>query len=227
MEILAIIPARGGSKGIPRKNIRLLAGVPLVVHSIKAGLNSKYVTKTVVSTEDREIADVALRYGAEVVERPAVLAQDETKTAPVMLQVIEELEKDGYSPDIVVLLQPTCPFRGADKLDEAFELFFERDCDSVFSVKNIGITHAKWRQNHDGTLTGLYDYRQRPRRQDEDCHYDMYQETGETYIIKTSVMKEVEDFIGRKPVLHVVDESVDIDTEKDFEYAQKLLLERV
>lgn len=98
MEILAIIPARGGSKGIPGKNIKPLAGKPLIAHTIEASLKSKYITKTVVSTEDSRIKTVALDFGAEVVDRPAELAQDETKTAPVLLQVLEELEKTGYKP---------------------------------------------------------------------------------------------------------------------------------
>ena len=83
MEILAIIPARGGSKGIKRKNVKLLKGKPLVAYSIEAGLSSKYVTRTVVSTEDSEIKEVSLNFGAEVVDRPNELAQDKTKTAPV------------------------------------------------------------------------------------------------------------------------------------------------
>ena len=93
MEILGIIPARGGSKGIKRKNLKEILGKPLVAYSIEAGLNSKLNTRTVVSTEDSEIKEVSLKYGAEVIDRPMELAQDETKTAPVMTQVIDELEK--------------------------------------------------------------------------------------------------------------------------------------
>ena len=92
MEILSIIPARGGSKGIKRKNIKLINNKPLIAYSIEASLNSKYITKTILSSEDDEILEVAQKYGAEISKRPIELAQDETKTAPVMLQVIEELE---------------------------------------------------------------------------------------------------------------------------------------
>ena len=126
MEILAIIPVRGGSKGIPGKNIKELAGKPLVAYSIDAAHNSKYVTRTVVSTESPEIKKIVSALGAEVVDRPLELAQDETKTAPVLLQVVEYLEqKEGYKPDIVVLLQATCPLRNEKELDEAFDLFFD------------------------------------------------------------------------------------------------------
>lgn len=224
MEFLAIIPARGGSKGIPRKNIKLLKGEPLIWHTIRAALGSKYINRVVLSTEDEEIASVAISCGAEVVKRPVELAQDETKTAPVLIDVVNQLKEQNYYPDVVVVLQATCPLRDSKKLDDAIELFINsKDCDSVFSVKKIGLTHALWRENHDGTVSGLYDYRNRPRRQDVDEHYNLMQETGETYIIKTDVLMDIGDFIGEKPVLHVVESSVDIDTEEDFKLAEELL----
>lgn len=223
MEILAIIPARGGSKGIPGKNIKPLAGKPLIAHTIEASLKSKYITRTVVSTEDGRIKEAALAFGAEVVDRPAELAQDVTKTAPVLLQVLDELEKTGYKPDITVLLQCTCPLRDEKQIDEAFELFFNSDCDSVFAARPMGVTHALWRKNLDGTYEGLYDYRHRPRRQDTDLHLPMYCETGATYIIRTDVLKEVKDFIGKKPEVYLNGAIGDIDAPSDFEYAEKAL----
>ena len=229
MEILAIIPARGGSKGIPRKNLKQIAGYPLIYHTIEAAKNSKYVNRLILSTEDDEISSVAFSYGVEVSKRPLELAQDETKTAPVLLNVLEQLEqKENYVPDVVVLLQATCPLRDSKRLDEAFELFFSSDCDSVFTVRPVGITHALWRQNHDGTVLGLYDYRNRPRRQDEDKHFGLYRETGETYIIKTEVLKKVKDFVGEKPIFHIPNDenTIDIDTVEDFEVAEKILLSR-
>ena len=124
MEVLAIIPARGGSKGIPGKNIKLLASEPLLAYSIKAAQNSKFVSRTIVSTECKEIKDISISYGVEVIDRPIELAQDETKTAPVLLHVLNELEKQNYKPDVVVLLQATCPLRDENELDEAFDIFF-------------------------------------------------------------------------------------------------------
>lgn len=230
MEILAIIPARAGSKGIPGKNIKPLAGKPLVFYSIDAALNSKYVTRTVVSTESAEIKKIAQSFGTEVIDRPVELAQDETKTAPVLLQVLDELEKQNYVPDVVVLLQATCPLRDSKELDEAFDLFFsnqDKGCDSVFAGKMLGTTHSKWRQNPDtGEYECLFDYRQRPRRQDENRHYPLLTETGATYIIKTSVMKEVKDFIGKKPLVYFGGMCVDIDVAEDFEAAAKIIEER-
>lgn len=224
MKFLAVIPARGGSKGIPRKNIKLLKGKPLIWYSIVAALESKYINKVVLSTEDKEIAQVAKDCGAQVVWRPNELAQDETKTAPVLIDVINQLEKENYKPDVVILLQATCPLRDAKALDETIETFLNNpDCDSAFTVKKEGWTHSLWRENHDGKPFGLYDYRNRPRRQDENEHYNLMRETGETYIIKTDILMKVKDFIGEKPIFHVVEKSIDIDTIEDFKKAEELL----
>lgn len=227
MEVLAIIPARGGSKGIPGKNIKELNGHPLIYYSIKAGQNSKYVTRTVLSTEDVKIKQTALECGCEVISRPIELAQDETKTIPVLIQVCDELkEKENYIPDVVVLLQPTTPTRDSEQLDEAFEIFLNNDCDSVFAAQNIGTTHSKWRQNpKTKEFECLFDYRNRPRRQDKELHYPMFTETGSIYIIKREVMYEVNDFIGKKPLIY---KSVynDIDTIQDFDAVEKILKER-
>lgn len=225
MEVLSIIPVRGGSKGIPGKNIRPLAGKPLVAYTIEASLNSKYITRTVVSTEDSKIKEISLFFGAEVVDRPVELAQDETKTAPVMLQVFAELKKSGYAPDVIVLLQATCPLRDSKQIDEAFEIFLNSDCDSVFAAKEIGITHAYWRKKLNGEYDCLYDYRNRPRRQDTDLHLPLYCETGATYIIKSDVFQEVKDFIGKKPELYLSGAVGDIDAISDFDAAERKILE--
>lgn len=233
MEILAIIPVRGGSKGIPGKNIRPLAGKPLLFYTLDAAQKSKYITRTVVSTESFQIKSVAQSFGAEVIDRPVDLAQDETKTAPVLLDVVSRLEKEGYCPDVVILLQATCPLRDAKELDEAIELFLanrEKGIDSVFAAKKIGTTHSKWRgapdSNTEKTYECLYDFRNRPRRQDEDKHYPLYTETGATYIIKTDVMKKVKDFIGEKPELYLNGSAGDIDSIEDFENAEKIIFQR-
>lgn len=223
MEILSIIPARGGSKGIPGKNIKLLGGKPLIAHTIEASLKSKYITRTILSTEDAKIKDIALSFGAQVIDRPLELAQDETKTAPVMLHVLETLEKENYIPDAVILLQATCPMRNEHHIDDAFKLFFDNDCDSVFAAYEFGNTHAKWKMLYDGKLEGLYNYRERPRRQEEHRHYPMFVETGSIYIIKTSVMKKVKDFIGENPKIYISPYCVDIDTVEDFASVEKAL----
>jgi len=226
VEILSIIPARGGSKGISGKNIKELAGKPLIAHTIEASLKSKYITRTILSTEDAKIKQIALKYGAEVIDRPMELAQDETKTAPVMVHVIKELERNGYNPDIIILLQATCPMRTEKEIDEALELYFNSDCDSIFAAKPAGTTHALWKRHHDGTFEGLYDYRTRPRRQDIDRHYRLYVETGSIYIIRADIFHKVEDFIGENPKIYLQPKCVDIDTIEDFAIAETQMLQR-
>ena len=139
-----------------------------------------------------------------------------------MLQVLDELEKQGYVPDVTILLQATCPLRDAKQIDEAFEIFLKGHCDSVFAVKKIGTTHARWKMHYDGTLESLYNFRERPRRQDTDRHYPLLQETGSIYIIKTNVMKKVKDFIGENPKFYISPQSIDIDTIDDFKTVEAL-----
>lgn len=226
MEILSIIPARGGSKGIKRKNIKLINNKPLIAYSIEASLNSKYITKTILSSEDDEILEVAKNYGAQTLKRPIELAQDETKTAPVMLQVIEELEKNNYKPDYVVLLQPTSPLRDSNYIDSAMDYYFKKQkegYDSCFSGFDIGYTHSKWRVLHNNKLECLYDFRTRPRRQDVDEHYQMVQENGAFYVLPTETLKETKDFIGYNPCIYLTDRMIDIDTVEDFEKVEKII----
>lgn len=226
-EILAIIPARGGSKSIPRKNIKPINGKPMIVYSIEACQKSKYITRFVVSTEDKEIAEISQAHGAEVINRPIELAQDETKTAPVMLHSAQELEKQGYKPDYVLLIQPTSPFRTAEFIDSALDYMFSKpEYDSCFSVFQVGLTHGYWKEHHDGTLEGLYDYRNRPRRQEEDCHYKLFCENGAFYAVKYDVFKKVKDFIGEKPCHYLTNINFDIDEPTDFEKAEKMLIQK-
>ncbi len=231
MEILSIIPARGGSKGIKRKNIKPILDKPLIAYTIEASLNSKYITKTILSSENDEILQIAQNYGAQTLKRPDYLAQDETKTAPVMLNVIEELERrEDYHADFVVLLQPTCPLRDCDYIDCAFEYYFkkmnEEGFDSCFSAFDIGFTHAKWRILHDNKLESLYDFRIRPRRQEIDEHYKMICENGAFYALPVKILKEAKDFIGYNPCAYVTPRVIDIDTIEDFCKVEKILMER-
>ena len=229
MEILSIIPARGGSKGIKRKNLKPILNKPLVAYSIEASLNSKYITRTIVSSEDAEILEVSQKYGAEIIKRPDELAQDETKTAPVMLQVLEELEKTGYSADYVVLLQPTCPLRDSNYIDNAFDYYFEnlkKGYDSCFSAFSIGYTHAKWRILHDDKLESLYDFRIRPRRQETKQHYKMICENGAFYALPWNTLKEAKDFIGYNPIAYITERVIDIDTPEDFKKVEDIIAQK-
>ncbi len=138
MEILSIIPARGGSKRIPHKNLRLLAGKPLIQWTIEQAKGSKYITRVVVSTDDGETSQIAQRAGAEVILRPSILAQGETGSmVRTVKHALEYLEKyQDYKPLTIVLLQPTSPLRSVEDIDGAIEAYLQRLGDSITSVCN-------------------------------------------------------------------------------------------
>lgn len=159
-EVLALIPARGGSKGIPRKNINLFAGYPLICYSIAAGLQAESVTRVIVSTDDAEIAGVARDWGAETpFLRPAELAQDQTTDLPVFQHALQWLkENEGYSPDLVIQLRPTSPIRPRHCVDKAVALMQQHpEADSVRGVVPSGQNPYKmWRMNEkDDSMTPL------------------------------------------------------------------------
>jgi CMP-N,N'-diacetyllegionaminic acid synthase len=133
---LAIIPARGGSKGLPRKNILPLLGKPLIVWTIEQAKKSKYLDRIIVSTEDEEIMKVSKSFSAEVLQRPKDLAQDNTPTSDVIIHVIETLEKEGYKYDFIVLLEPTSPLRKDDDIDNAIKIIVDTNSISLVSVTN-------------------------------------------------------------------------------------------
>lgn len=159
-EVLAIIPARGGSKGIPRKNIRSFAGFPLLAYSIAAGRQAETVSRVIVSTDDEEIASVAREFGAQTpFMRPSELARDDTTDLPVFQQALDWLaEHEGYRPDIVVQLRPTSPIRPRDCVDRAVRtLLMHQDADSVRGVVRAAQNpHKMWRlASEDRPMTPL------------------------------------------------------------------------
>lgn len=226
-EILAIIPARGGSKSVPRKNIKPINGKPMVAYSIEACRKSRHITRFVVSTEDSEIKEICISLGAEVIDRPAELASDEAKTAPVMLHAVDELVKKGYKPDYIALVQPTSPFRNEKFIDAAFDFMFSNpDCDSCFSAFRVGFTHGYWREAPSGKPEALYDYRNRPRRQDIDKHLNLFCENGAFYAVKHDVFLKVKDFVGENPCIYLTNINFDVDEPSDFARAEKILIEQ-
>jgi N-acylneuraminate cytidylyltransferase len=158
-EVLAVIPARGGSKGIPRKNIRDFAGTPLIGYSIAAALQSELVTRTIVSTDDEEIAAAARALGAETpFLRPAELAQDQSTDLPLFEHALSWLAvQEGYHPDVLVQLRPTSPLRPVGMVDEAVKLLLDHpEADSVRGVIPAGQNpHKMWRIAADGRMTPL------------------------------------------------------------------------
>ncbi len=216
--VLAIIPARGGSKRLPGKNIKLLNGKPLIAHTIDFALSSSAINKLIVSTDSVEIAQVAREYGAEVLMRPSELAQDTTKTAPVLLHVVEELKKTGYKPDIVILLQATCPLREKDLTEKALQILEENpEYDSIFSGFQKSYTMATWVKNKEGKATALYDYHLRPRWQEVEVNDRIFAEDGGFYAIKYDAFKKCKDFVGENPYIYEAKRAVDIDTQDDFD----------
>ena len=142
-KIISIIPARGASKRLPRKNILLLAGKPVISYSIEQSLKSEYIDRTIVSTEDKEIAEVSRKYGAEVIERPENLATDEASTLVVLQHVLSVLKEQDYNPDIVILLQPTSPLRKTSQIDESIKKLINNDINMIVSVSELHIGY-KW-----------------------------------------------------------------------------------
>lgn len=220
-KILAIIPARGGSKGIPRKNIKPLCGKPLIAYTIEAALSSKYLDRVVVSTEDKEIAEIAREYDTEIMMRPMELAGDFAATEPVLEHVIKHLnETAGYRCNVVVLLQPTSPLRNSQHIDEALETFFSNKYDSLLSVC---LSHIfLWKVDKKGLYSLNYDFRNRPRRQDIEPEY---RENGAIYITKHDILTNTHNRLGGKIGLYIMPEenSPEIDTEFDFWLCEQLI----
>lgn len=218
MKILAIIPARGGSKGIPRKNVRLLAGKPLVAHTIEHACQARSVDRVVVSTDDPEIAVVSEQYGAEVVWRPAEISGDTASSESALLHTLVFLEQtEGYRPDLVVFLQCTSPIRRPEDIDQAVQTLLDEDADSLLSV--VPFHHFIWRLVDDQGQPVDYDYRHRPRRQDRQPEY---MENGSIYVFEPWVLRRFNNRLGGKIALYVMGgwSSVDINTLQDFELCE-------
>jgi len=230
-EILGIIPARGGSKGIPRKNVRLLAGKPLIAYTIEAAKGSQLLTRLVTSTDDPEIALMAQSLGSEVIKRPASLAQDTTPTLPVIQHVLQFLnQREHYHPDVTVLLQPTTPLRTSHHIDEALGLLENAHADSVVSVSLVpGHYNPYWQFIiQDGELrlfTGQPLGQIITRRQDLP---ETYTRNGAIYAFKTILIFEQGNIYGDRCVAYVMhaEDSVNIDSEQDLWLAERLLLQR-
>jgi CMP-N,N'-diacetyllegionaminic acid synthase len=218
---VCVIPARGGSKGVHRKNIRLLAGKPLVAYSIERSLQSKLVDRTIVSTEDEEIAEVCKSCGAEVVKRPIELAGDHIDNEPVMLHVLKCLrERENFVPDYVVLLEPTGIFRRKSDIDNAIGKITDENGDSLLSVYECDVFF--W--SRDAKALN-YDYKHRPRRQDKLWEFV---ENGAITITRTEILTKEKCRLGGKIILYEMPKEIscEIDTIHDFETAECMLKQK-
>ncbi|MFC1903336.1 cytidylyltransferase domain-containing protein [Chloroflexota bacterium] len=226
--IIAIIPARGGSKSLPHKNIRLLNGKPLIYYTIIEAKKSKHLQRLLVSTEDSQIAEIARGYGAEVIDRPKALAQDGTPSRPVYQHVISHLEEiENYRSDIIVALQPTSPCRLVEDIDGAIEMFLKTDCDSVVGVCET--EHSPYwtftleRDKLKPVLQGwekIYQRQLAPKT---------YRLNGAVYVIHRDVIMEHKKGVmgsNIRPFIMPLERSVDIDSELDLKLAELLIMER-
>lgn len=231
MNVLGIIPARGGSKGIPGKNLAPVDGSPLIAYTIEAARQAKLLTRCVVSTDDENIASVARGLGADVpFLRPAALATDDALTFPVLLHALEHVEReDGRAYQIVVLLQPTTPLRTAEDIDEGVRMLTDRGADSVVSVVDVG-GHHPFRMKRlldDGRLVNYIDQGfedMRPRQQLP----PVYIRSGALYITRRSVMMEQQRLIGDRCFGLVIppERSINVDQTTDLYVAERLLAEQ-
>lgn len=224
MKTLGIVTARSGSKGIKDKNIRNLSGKPLMAYTIEAALKCQYIDTVMVSTDSDTYADMAREYGAEVpFLRSKSNSADVSKTMDVLLEVIEEYEKRGHLFDNIVLLQPTSPLRTVDNLDEAFRLFYEKEADSIVSVCEC--EHSPLLSNTLPNNLNMFGFisRENDRRRQDLAKY--YRLNGAIYISKVNVLRQLKSFYGEKSYAYIMDqkESIDIDAEIDFEYAEFLI----
>lgn len=217
--VLGIITARGGSKGLPGKNILDLAGQPLIAYSIRAAQKASLMDRVVVSTDDLEIAEVAKTWGAKVpCMRPAEMAEDDTLVYPALSHMVHYLEnQEGYIPDYVMLLQPTSPLRTSEDIDRAITIAIERDADGVVSLWQPK-SHPYWAKeiDHNGAIRDFaHKGKDYERRQGLP---DIYSVNGAIYMVKRNILIEQETFYTPETYAYIMppERSLDIDSAWDF-----------
>lgn len=218
---IAIIPVRGGSVGIPRKNARLLAGKPLLAHALGAALRSEEIDVVYVSTDDEELAEIARRFGALVLPRAAVLATSKATLDEVVVATVRQLEEGGVKPAHVVTIQATCPLLSTATIDRAVRTCKEEQCDTVLSV--VDDRHLTWgREEASGRIAP--EYTRRVNRQELPARF---RETGGVVVCRREILETGTRFGSRVSVVEVSKkESLDIDDAFDWWLAEKALLRR-
>ena len=227
MKILALIPARGGSKGVPGKNIKLLNGKPLLAYTAEVALKSTYFNEVIISTEDEQIIEVAKNLGIKVpFVRPMELAQDNTPTIDVIIHTLQWYENQNISFDAVCLLQVTTPFRTVEFLNKAIEKFIEKDSDSLVSVQKVPHEynpHWTFEVNSKGNLkiaTGESEIIKRRQELPVAYHRD-----GSIYITKVKVLLQNKSLYGDTTAFVESDSEsyVNIDTIEDWVKAEAII----
>ena len=222
MSIVAFIPARGGSKGVPQKNIKLVAGKPLIAWSIEQALASKLINRVIVSTDCPEIARVAKNYGAEVpFLRPDSISGDKATTESAMLHCCGYLAERNEFPELFILVQATSPIRSENQFDNAISYFRQSNYDSLLTVS---LSH-RFTWKNPSNPSASYDFMNRPRRQDIKEEDQEYLETGSFYITKTELLvKNNNRLVGKVGMFETPeDESYEIDSLVDFKVCEEIL----
>lgn len=222
MNIMAIIPARGGSKGVPHKNILPLCGKPLIVHTIESALAAQHINRLVVSTDDAEIVRISRRAGAEVVWRPAEISDDMASSESALLHVLEYQEQnEGYTPDLVVFLQCTSPLTLPEDIDATIQTLLDEKADSALSV--MPFYYFLWRKDRTGSAVGInHDKEVRLLRQERE---PQFLETGAIYVMRAQGFKQAKHRFFGKTALHEMppERCLEIDEPVDFQIAEMLL----
>lgn len=223
-EVVAIIPARGGSKGIPGKNLARVGGIPLVVRSVRHARSAARIDRVVVTTDDDGIAEAARRAGAEIVRRPARLAGDEASTESAVAHALAELDTRDVAVSTVVLMQCTSPFRSDGQLDAAVEAFEHSRADALFAA--VPFCGFVWTTGPDGAARpATYDPVRRPRRQEID---GVFLETGSFYVFSRATFEATGSRMGGRVEAFAVPEedALEIDTPEDLWLARTLAARR-
>jgi CMP-N-acetylneuraminic acid synthetase len=219
VNILAVIPARGGSKGVPRKNIRLLNGKPLLVYAIEEAKKCQYINRIVVSSDDYEILKIAEKAGAEPILRPEQIATDTASTEDVLIHAVNYLKKKyNYQTDIVVTLPPTSPLRTAATINKCIKFLLETGADSVLTVNKDLSCFGTMGEN--GVFKHLWQY---PRRRQD--RKPIFKENSAVYVTKKETLFKKKCVLGddlRGVIIEDV-EAIDINTEFDFYLAEYLI----
>jgi CMP-N,N'-diacetyllegionaminic acid synthase len=220
--VLAIIPARGGSKRIPGKNLIPLNGKPLLAYSIEHALAATSVQRVVVSTDDLEISRVAEIHGAEVVLRPSDISIDTATSESALIHCLDHLlELEEYEPELVVFLQPTSPIRQPGDIQNAIERLMSKNADSLFSA--VPVEGYIWRETPESLSPMNYDGVYRPRRQD--LTEQIWEENGSIYIFKPWVLRKFNSRLGGNVVMYPMArlDSYQVDEKKDVMLMEKIL----
>jgi len=224
--MIAIVPARGGSKGLPGKNIKDLLGKPMIAYTIEEALKSKYITEVIISTDCKEIEEVAIKYGAKsLFLRPEYLATDSAKAIDNYIYTIDRLNKEfGYDIKDFILLQPTSPLRTVQDIDKSIELFKDKNADSVVSYTEEHHP-IEWHKyiTEDGKFENIFEEKLLNRQEIKKSYFP----NGAVFVFDYELIKQGK-YYSDNSYAYIMPRfrSVDVDTMEDFKYIEFLLQER-